>query len=512
MKYISIYEKFESELISKTISFLSRKINKFQKDRFIDVLKEKLGYIDFPISELEDSDIQYLNKKNALNIKSNNPTNLDYLKFWFSMEDGYLFTTGTGKSVINNNSNIKTRNIIVDEYLINKLKDVVPTGIVKPVDDYTKLKHLDKVVGIFSDSKKGKFCKATIYIEQEIKFAIQNCSSGGAPRHTDDWHQYGDNSWNIFSSGSIGEDHNYLHYYEESDEPLTIINPEIDYVDLYSFNLFYEDGELNKWKNITNEIKRADFALVISINNLLSKDKSVTNIRKERELEKKDAYALLDNETIKKINIERYTRKIFDQLGIKEDKLELQNLEKIIIKLILNDLAFYKIISNNLSSGHILNIYNKIKSIFYNKNDNEEVRYLIDGIYQIYKKINDDYFIYYKIYIKNINIIKEYALSTNNSYLTEIMEIFDRISIKIAESIRDEKITDMNDLSSYYFKIDSIHNIFTNNIYNQGFRYMFRYINNTYDVTSSLIYITEEICKVELQNIKSLDKFVNKNF
>ena len=516
MKYLSIYEKFDSQLISNTINFLSKKINKSSSDRFINILKKDLDYLDFPISRLEDNDIQYLNKNKALRLKSEDPSDLDYLKFWFSLEEGYLFTSGTGKSKLVLKTDEEYKNIITDENQIKNLQKTVPTGIVTPVMKYRDLKHLDKVVGIFSDGAYNKFSKGTIYIESDYIFVIQDSSIGGEPNGSEsEWKKYGTYSWNIgrINRDTGNDDHHYLHYYEDSNEALKIINPKsnIDEYNPYLFNLKYSYGKLDQYYNMESDVKQADFALVISIKNLLSKNYSIRDTRKKRGEEKIGAASLLDNETIKKVNIDRYTKKLFNKLGILEDGLDLQNLEKILIKILLGEMSFYKMISNYDKISKISSITQEIKYIIKSSNKND-ITNSINRIYEIYSNINREYNLYYKLFKDNIEEVKKYAIDNENTYLTEIMDIFDRMSLRIFKSVSEDKINNIHDLYSYYFKLSTVINMFDNYIDDYDFKYIFKYIYNNSDVRNQLRYIDKENCMRHLEPIKAIERYINKNF
>lgn len=514
MKYLSIYEKFDSPIISKTISFLSKKISKFQSNRFIQNLKEKLENIDFPISKLEDSDIMYLKKDKALEIKKDNPTDLDYLKFWFSIESGYLFTTGTGAlTLINRDDNI---NIITDNDILKNIKRSVPTGIARPVTDYSEIKHLDKVVGVFSSGQYDKFIVATIWIEGRMMYAIQNEKDGGSPSNTREWRSYGRYSWSLGYIGDISDDHHFLHFYEENDEPLKIINPGSNKeINVYDYNLLYEyGGKLNNKSSMENELKKADFALVISVQDLLDKNYNLKDIAKSRIESRTGATYLMDDEMIKKINIERYTKQLFSKFGINKEGLNLDNLEKIITKLILKDLAFYYIVSNDVNT--ILTISNKIKNLMAKDISSYHIDYYVTELYSIYKNINSYFSKKYNVYKKNIDFIKKYTKENNITYMTEIMEIFDDITIKIYNSVNEDKINNIHDLLSCYYKLDTIRKMFSNyideNKLKSLFGYYLHYDNEYNSVSHFLDNISNEAYEQAIIGIKAIQKHVKKTF
>lgn len=62
MKYIKLFEAFDSAQISKTLKF----VKKGDRDRFLDDLKKICSSIDAPLSSLSDDVFQYLPYKKAM--------------------------------------------------------------------------------------------------------------------------------------------------------------------------------------------------------------------------------------------------------------------------------------------------------------------------------------------------------------------------------------------------------------------------------------------------------------
>lgn len=87
MRYIQLFEKFNSSLISKTLRFLKEK--GISSSDFMREIKNLMEY-NTDIDKIEDTDFEYLSAKQAL--KSNKYTGEKYtsIKYWFSLDDGYL--------------------------------------------------------------------------------------------------------------------------------------------------------------------------------------------------------------------------------------------------------------------------------------------------------------------------------------------------------------------------------------------------------------------------------------
>lgn len=67
MKYIKLYEAFESEILSKTLKFLSNK----GKSDLLERLKSIANSIDMPLSKYSDDYFQYLPFNKALELNYN---------------------------------------------------------------------------------------------------------------------------------------------------------------------------------------------------------------------------------------------------------------------------------------------------------------------------------------------------------------------------------------------------------------------------------------------------------
>ena len=101
MKYLKLYEAFESDIITETIKFLSKKIGKNKANIFKANLRNLKETYNIPISKMEDSDINYMSKPKALKIKADdieNDLGIYCIKYWFSIENGFLGKTG----IVNN--------------------------------------------------------------------------------------------------------------------------------------------------------------------------------------------------------------------------------------------------------------------------------------------------------------------------------------------------------------------------------------------------------------------------
>ena len=145
---------------------------------------------DYPLNKLTDDFIQYLPFKKAILLKNDkdvsNRKGIWVIKYWFSVENGYLGYTATGNKTytfrepktIHNSPNRKDPPFTNRELDYIK-KNITETGIICRVTDYSKLKTGQVVIGIFG----GDIAIATVYVDNRDRvYAIQNVASGSYHR------------------------------------------------------------------------------------------------------------------------------------------------------------------------------------------------------------------------------------------------------------------------------------------------------------------------------------------
>lgn len=302
MKKLILFEAFQSNILSKINKFLTNKFGDNLSREFIKKMRDDLD--NLPIDKLTDNDIQYLNKSRGLSIKGeepNNPLQVSHIKYWFSLKDGYLLTTGT-----NGKNNFFETNGFSKKQLKYIEENITKTGNLLPVDDYNELKTGDKVIGLFHSNVQYDYQIAisTIYIYHERIYAI-NSKSGGSQPPGSEWMKFGNRSWFI---GDVGDrnganDHHHLSFYEESD---TIVSYRLS-DDNHFFNIPYRMSKLISWKSTEiNLLKLADFCIVINVNNFFENITTISKTKEDRENRKEGATKLLTDDQIKDININRY--------------------------------------------------------------------------------------------------------------------------------------------------------------------------------------------------------------
>lgn len=490
LKHLLLFESFSSKAISRSISFLRNSIGKKESERFINTLRKIKDIYDYPIDKLSDAHLDYMSAKDALKIRapkdfeSTNRWDLYCLTFWFSVESGYLGYTGTGGYSEEYREGVgKNRPFTERELSTIKDKLQITKGKLIPVNDYTKLNHLDKVIGYFSSTRDtDALCLATMWIRRGSMWAIQDSVSGDSPNNRDEWEQYGRYGWSMGEVSYPGSDHLSLHLYVESDEDLHVAdeselrNEPRDYILPVRSN-----GRLSSWSgsynscNSSSIIEDSDFAIVLYIDDLMNPDKAEyyeypSDIKSFRKSSKEGATKLLSDEDIRQQNIERYMSKMLQSYGITKSSVDISDVRSVVLKG-LNPNALI-----SCRRGHVSDVsrfsdrlYRMMRFISegYSKEDIEnEYSNLIEVMQNIHNKSIGRS----KNYKESMKVVRDYFESiiadtgaserqvTESTRAINILNIVENIGKKIYDNISSQKISTLEDLKIIYYKLSSIRN------------------------------------------------------
>ena len=477
MNYLLLFESFESNLLSKTIDFLNKKIvDKSASTNFIKSTRMLLDEYDIPINSIKDSNLEYLNKSKALRIQAPekwkaNKWNVYCIKFWFSIERGYLGSTGVGDKHmnftkwinINRIPDIKTnnKNELFNLEELRYLRDnVVKTGILKPVNDYGTLNHGDYVVGYLSESDQYKGClvKSRIFLSDNRLYAIQNECDGSEPMDTKDWKDWGRHSWDLGQGGDAG-DHRKLHHLLPSEEMLHIENnweENDDEESPYDFNLPIDDkGQLTNWSMIDQweDINKSDFALVLNLDEVLKTPFLKTSVTKsERISSKEGATRLLKDEDIRKINTNKYYDRVLDSMGICKNSKGFKNLQKIISKCLCDNFGMF-VIYRNKPNYRLRKIRDDIANYLLSYDSDDQLpEWVKEKLRHEYIEICEERKKSLLKFKKDLDYIENYG----NEQQKEFTEIALRCGSKLQEYVNSQKINTVDDLIKVYNKIEPI--------------------------------------------------------
>jgi predicted RNA-binding protein Jag len=549
-----LFEAFESDALSKMMKFLSKKVSSNSKEMFKEKLKRLITQFDIPIDKIGNADVKYLNRNQALKLRNvdkvENYKGIYCLKFWFSMDQGYLGFTGTGndsmdfKSYIANNNNNRNRIKYFSDYELDYIKDKlnIKTGKLTPVKNYDEdLPHRQLVIGIFSDSVNNiqNLGLAKIWRDGDEIHFIQSVAGGGEPSFAvggERWRDWVDNdaeenengykpfsrSWSMGSVNSPGSDHHKLHIYTPSEEPLHIegLKKEEEKKEEaespFDFNLplnsYYdikEWGESSWSIDDYKIVETSDFSIVLMIDDILKSVKnSVNKIKTDREESRKGATKLMSNSEIKKANIERYLTTMVSKMGIEKDIKEIKNLQKLVIKSVCGDLAFISIYRDRPG----FNILDRISSSIYDmigNGDEVDKDYHLSSIISSFKNLNSSSEEYIKKYNDSLKVINESGIEP----VIEIFKMFIEIGKKIKNYLLSQNIQTIEDLGIIMVKLRSIRNIFGEKAFLLGYTGTIlnelqycddvRYYINRYDEKK-----TNEVLE-DIKKVKHIEKYID---
>jgi hypothetical protein len=533
-----LFEAFEANALSKMMAFLTKKTDSNSKERFRDKLKTLITRLDIPIDKIKDNDIKYLNRAQALKLRSEKESDSIFcLKFWFSMDEGYLGFTGTGNLTMDFNEyisgsrrrNSEGKNSPFTNRELNHIKndlDInIKTGSLEPVKNYENLQHGQLVMGIFSDDEDNldRLGIAKIWRDDNQLFAIQNVTSGGSPENIIDgvsWREWGYRySWSLDSVYSPGSDHCKLHIYTPSDEPIHVVGnkkevEEVEVKSLFDFNLpvdrYYS---LTEWGDTSwsidsyKSVEKSDFAIVLMIDDVVkSVGTKVSNVRKSREESKEGATSLMSDHQIKEANIKRYLMGLVSKMGIALDTSNLQNLQKMVIKSTCDEFAFISIYKERPDFDTL----NQISKDIYNMMDVEsesDKKYYLERAISYYQSLNSISNDYKKNYVESLKVIKK----SDNEQVKEFFEIAIKMGNKIKKYLLSQNIQSIEDLRMIIIKLRTIKTISRENEF--SFSGSVKSILDEFHYKSDVEYYIKEYgdrdISKELTRIKHLERYVD---
>jgi hypothetical protein len=540
MRYLKLFEAFESETISKVMKFVNSKIGRNDKARFRRSLIDVLKSFNIPIDKIKESNVSYLNKSKALKIKNDSDVSNDFevycLKFWFSIEDGYIGYTGVGNTKINyhnwkNRRNDKRgENKKFDADSLDYIKDRlgITKGEIKPLkpEDYANIKTGDKLIGMFTEyDDLGKLGMATAWVDSPYIYAIQDVSNGSSPDTSvqtingvdTNWRDLGRFCWSLGSLSSIGDDHRFLHTYKESDKtlhyPSVKFEEDDDKTSLLDFNLPLYRYEIVDWSSGSSidspeVLDNADFAVVFYIDNMLDPDKSEfyekpSDIKLKRNDDRKGATKLLSDNQIKNINIDRYMSKLVSKMGIKEDISELKNLQKIVSKMLCKEFALISLLSDRPRISNIITFSNRIKNLI----SGSDSEYHLENVISAFKSINIESSDFYKKFSASKKVI------SRKEYNTEIFNKIYEIGNHISEYFNSIEINTLEDLKMVVFKMRSISALYDDEDFRLNDR-LSRIIRDFYDSSDVDYYaardpkLDEEEVKSSLKKLEGVERYI----
>lgn len=540
MKYIKLYEAFESEKLTKTLGFIKEKED---RNRFLGDIKKICNQIDYPYSKLTDDNFQYLPYKAALNvnaIKSDTPCDatskkafpefgiegevchggkifrmwgtrrrevvcpicngtgvkktkpeMKWVKFWFSAEGKYVATTAVDGQIRKGSMRRSTGKSYTGTLNLSDYKEV---GVVS-----------------LSDLKNGDVVLVTINNEPTVcyiiigsngrAYAIQDRHSGSSPDNvpSDVWRQYGSRSWVLASTGDYTGFIKLLSPKVESEETQVESQPDpITWNVVVSINR-YGSGFDTSSKDVEDAIKDAHFAIVMDFGKIkASKFKEKSVIKGEREESREGAVALMTDDDIRKANLQRYIDKISKSVDLSNG---FSDITKILPRFFGGRLALvYTFRGRNFDDFNY--IINDIFKFMKSTNDNDKLRWAkeatgtLNDTYKSNISTNKRYNNHFEFTRKEIekNGKQEY-----NRLLDKLMEL----SEKINSSLLQKPIESLEDLELTYRKLRSLKDILRSD------RYLIRRLDSFFDRFGSESTDRTYRYLVEYIDESDIDRFIN---
>lgn len=518
MKHLQLYEGFESNVINKAIKFLKGK--NINTKNFENELVNLQKRIDYPLSNIKDRDVKYLNFKQAILVKNDKKVDNNYgiycIKYWFSLENGYLGSTITGNTIVD--KKLKNKPFTKDHfnYIVDKLD--IKTGILKPVRNYLDLKTGDRVIGMYSSNanNKNRIDIGIIAKYYDDIYVIQNNSAGSTPTedgydHEESWRKYGRLSWSIYHDGIRSNNHHYLHLYIESDDELHYEDDEYEenYLD---YNLPNDNFRFREWvenKNIF--INDADFAIIIMLDDLLKQNKLRSSISSKRTLSKIGALKLMTDQEVRDFNINKYLQIRISKL-INKDTAEFSNLQKLVCKTYCDRYILPSILSipssNDSNMNTLMIILLKIAGNV--KGDNTSN---IKDAVAFFKFIDN----HNTIYSKRFKTSLELARTIKNEDIKIIIDMIENMSVKIYNYLQKQNIQTIQDLKIILTKINNIGMFFKSIEFNirqvDELRYLLSTLYSPMEIQENINYFNNNNSyKKSIESIKIIEKYIDSDF
>ena len=469
MKYLKLYEAFESDLLNGINKFLNKQVNRESVNKFNKDIISLGHFFDFKISDLNNSDISYLKYNDALQIKGVD-SDLYCIKYWFSVDKGYIGYTGTSNvhmditkgridKIPDNHLKSLSNDYKIKGTLVKCLPSELNTG------DYITL-----YMGDDDDLDYDKLAIAIIFKNNSNLYAIQDKQWGSTP-NDDSYKKYGGASWCIGTDTRFGNDNSLLYKIEvdSSMDALVYKEDSVDYINPFTWNLqldsnymqipwvefdtFYNDdynevGYYNMYddwisdvKNISDIIKdSANFAVILYMKNISSKNKlrPLLDLRKDSKI---NAIALLNNDEFKNANIIRYIDLIFNRFNIKSG--EYSNINKLVATLLKNEYIFIEFLKNGHHMNYLSSVITYLLQISNSESDkhNEEYYVEIKKLYQ-YRKLE-----YIKDKDKNI---------PSDILVRKIYDIYLNMGRTLVKYLKSNDINNVYELKGFFYKIKAI--------------------------------------------------------
>lgn len=454
MRYLKLYEAFKSEVLSKTLSFVSPDTKRI----FIEKVEAICKSIDFPMSELSDDFFQRMSFSKALELfvdEGHQAGKIKWVKFWFEKDGKYITSTGVDGSTVKIGKKESLEDYeIVKTLSLREIVEELQTGD----KVYIKLESdCDPVIAtVFREYDEED--------EFEKVYMIQNRHNGSKPGSTE-WQNYGSYSWVIGGREDFYGTPQLLERKPDVIEDGKEKNP-------YEYNFVVNTyGRLSLRKGESNEtekyLRSASFALVLDFEALqTSKYKTKSSIESERSELRSGALAFMTDEEIKSKNLERYFSEVAKKIKFNED---LSNIKNSLIKLLGGNRMFMTVFKGQFYpvQRFVQEVYSLIRLLQMDSQDEYVKDMIKNTIWQIESNIKETYEQYLKRNTANEKMISDFKkhlvsselksqfrdYETKVNLISEITVKFEKLVNDFTNVFRNLKIETLDDVEIMYYKL-----------------------------------------------------------
>jgi hypothetical protein len=487
MKYINLFEAFESEKLSKTLKY----IESGDKQKVVTILRRLCEQIDFPFSQLSDDFIEYLSFRKALwkndmtgdqpceatsekefpgsSIDGEKCTNgkikrlwggrprevvcplcggtgvkvkkqeLKLLKFWFTKEGRFITTTAVDGIVRNNMKSTKTLSRDLSDF------DVLPKRLT-----LREIKNLQTGQPVFMELRGGLSGIGYIFQANRKAYVMQDFYQGREPYWSSrsNWEKYGQFSHEI----NAASDYASVKIANIKDNP--------ENVDPYTWNVGLEQsrwdfGRIDTRVNIEDSIKDAHFALVLDFGKIkLSGFDTKTQISDDRKEMRKGALALEKDEDIRKANIKRYMAELAKSVDIVGD---ISNVNRLVKRYLGGRNALFFI----MNTGRFGNALSDIIDYYYrimSSNENEK-QYYVEQLEGKIRSLLNSASTKNQQFSINLEAIRSKCIEDGKEEYATLLDELSKLSQHIFDKFSNLQIETIDDLEIVRQKIYSLKNL-----------------------------------------------------
>lgn len=496
MRYLKLFEAFESEKLTKTLGYIDSK----SQEELIKMLKPLCSGQDFPFSQLNDSYFQYLPYQKALNLQyipkkvsckatsksefgghgiegetcqsgkikrmwgtrqrivdcthcggsgiEPEKNEIKIIKFWFTKEGEMVTVTGVDSTT---KPEIKSKT----KKFSKRISDYNIVGdVVNRRSDVSFLNNGDFVLAKLNHSGNEIICY--VLKERNRLYLIQDEHDGDTP--TSSFRGLANYSWNI-------SDGDFITLRKVEPKAKAESQGEEDEIDPFSFNKPISVGRsvnIDRYRRNTEDlVKKAHFALVFNLEAFRNSTfKRKSEIGDERQQMKSGSRLTVSDADVKKANIERYMKQIALRSDIVSD---ISNLPKVVKRFLGGENILFFMIYHSRFLDSLMKLSELYVAALREGDEDYYKNRLSTYISDRYKSISNSN----SLISTNIKYLKDKMRGVDEfKHSLEILEGLENLSKKMYQKMTSYPIECVEDLDIIKAKAESIRQIFRSSRYN----------------------------------------------